>query len=250
MKSIGIIPARYASTRFPGKPLIDLAGKTMIQRVYERAAAAPTLDAVVVATDDQRIYDHVLSFGGQVKMTRPEHQTGTDRCAEVSQHFPDYDLVLNIQGDEPFLSYEQMELVLAPLRAGEAEIATLALAVGSLEELLNPNIVKLAIDQKNRALYFSRSVIPHLRNAPQEKWLDTAVFYRHIGLYGFVRDTLLQITQLPMGRLEQLEMLEQLRWLENGRSIAVRYTDRPIVGIDTPEDLEKALAYIRKQEGE
>jgi 3-deoxy-manno-octulosonate cytidylyltransferase (CMP-KDO synthetase) len=245
MKSIGIIPARYASTRFPGKPLIDLAGKTMIQRVYERAAAAPWLDAVVVATDDQRIFDHVQSFGGQVKMTRSDHQTGTDRCAEVSRQFPEYDLVLNIQGDEPFLSYEQIELVLAPLRAHEADIATLALAVGSLGDLLNPNIVKIAMDQNQRALYFSRSPIPYLRNAPQEQWLNTAIFYRHIGLYGFLRDTLLDVTQMPMGRLEQLEMLEQLRWLENGKSIAVRLTDRPIVGIDTPEDLEKALKFIQ-----
>lgn len=240
MKTLGIIPARYASTRFPGKPLADLNGKTLIQRVYERVVAAPALDAVIIATDDQRIYDHVLDFGGKAQMTSSDHQSGTDRCAEVARAFPEYEVVLNIQGDEPFLAYEQIDRVAKPLHSGRAEIATLAMPIIDSSDLFNPNAVKVVFDTQNLALYFSRSPIPYLRGLPEADWLAQACHFRHIGLYGYLRSTLLEIAPLPMADLEKLEALEQLRWLYHGKSIHVAITDRAIIGVDTPEDLEKA----------
>jgi 3-deoxy-manno-octulosonate cytidylyltransferase (CMP-KDO synthetase) len=193
-----------------------------------------------VATDDERIFQHVQNFGGKVQMTSAEHQSGTDRCAEVAQHFPDYEIVLNVQGDEPFLDYEQIEKVADPLRRGLAEIATLAMPISDAGDLFNPNVVKVVFTIQKLALYFSRSTIPHLRALPQEQWLEQGCHYRHIGLYGFLRSTLLEIAPLPLAPLEQLEALEQLRWLYHGKSIFVALTDTPIVGVDTPEDLEKA----------
>jgi 3-deoxy-manno-octulosonate cytidylyltransferase (CMP-KDO synthetase) len=246
MKTLGIIPARYASTRFPGKPLADLNGKSLIQRVYERVMAAPALDEVVVATDDQRIFDHVLDFGGKVIMTSEAHQSGTDRCAEVALSFPDCEVVLNIQGDEPFLDYEQIEKVANPLRRGLAQIATLAMPIHDETELFNPNVVKVVFNAQKLALYFSRSTIPYLRNLPQEEWLAQGVHYRHIGLYGYLRSSLLEIAPLPLAQLEKLEALEQLRWLYHGKSIYVELTDQAIVGVDTPEDLEKAKIFLQR----
>lgn len=244
MKTLGIIPARYASTRFPGKPLADLNGKTLIQRVYERVAASPALDEVVVATDDQRIYDHVLAFGGKAIMTSENHQSGTDRCAEVALSFPEFEVILNIQGDEPFLDYEQIEKVANPLRRGLAQIATLAMPIREKEDLVNPNVVKVVFNAQKLAMYFSRSTIPYLRNFHQEEWLAQAVHYRHIGLYGFLRPTLLEISAIPVSELEKLEALEQLRWLYHGKSIYVDITNQAIIGVDTPEDLEKAKANL------
>lgn len=247
MKTLGIIPARYASTRFPGKPLVDLNGKSLIQRVYERVMAAPALDEVVVATDDQRIFEHVLAFGGKVQMTQEDHQSGTDRCAEVAEAYPDYEVVLNVQGDEPFLDYEQIEKVANPLRRGLAQIATLAMPIQEEGDLFNPNVVKVVFNAQRLALYFSRSTIPHLRNYPQSEWLRQEVHYRHVGLYGFLRSTLLEIAPLPMAELEKQEALEQLRWLYHGKSIYVDITDQPIIGVDTPEDLERAKIFLQSR---
>ncbi|HOY19873.1 MAG TPA: 3-deoxy-manno-octulosonate cytidylyltransferase [Haliscomenobacter sp.] len=244
MKTLGIIPARYASTRFPGKPLADLNGKSLIQRVYERVAAAPALDDVMVATDDQRIYDHVLSFGGKVQMTSAEHQSGTDRCAEIARNFPDFEVVLNVQGDEPFLAYEQIERVANPLRRGLAQIATLAMPIADPEDLFNPNVVKVVFNAQKLAMYFSRSTIPHLRGLPEADWLAQGCHYRHIGLYGYLRSTLLEIAPLPLADLERFEALEQLRWLYHGKSVYVELTDQAIIGVDTPEDLEKARTFL------
>ncbi|AEE54141.1 3-deoxy-manno-octulosonate cytidylyltransferase [Haliscomenobacter hydrossis] len=244
MKTLGIIPARYASTRFPGKPLADLNGKSLIQRVYERVAAAPALDDVMVATDDQRIYDHVLSFGGKVQMTSAEHQSGTDRCAEISRNFPDFEVVLNVQGDEPFLAYEQIERVANPLRRGLAQIATLAMPIADAADLFNPNVVKVVFNAQKLAMYFSRSTIPHLRGLPEADWLAQGCHYRHIGLYGYLRSTLLEIAPLPLADLERFEALEQLRWLYHGKSVYVELTDQAIIGVDTPEDLEKARTFL------
>lgn len=245
MKTLGIIPARYASTRFPGKPLVDLNGKSLIQRVYERVRAAPVLDEVVIATDDQRIFDHVLGFGGKVQMTSEDHQSGTDRCAEIAQLFPDYQIVLNIQGDEPFLDYEQLEKVARPLIRGLAQIATLAMPIQEETDLFNPNVVKVVFNAQKLAMYFSRSTIPYLRNYPPAEWLAQAVHFRHIGLYGFLRSTLLEIAPLPMAELEKGEALEQLRWLYHGKSIYVELTNQAIIGVDTPEDLEKAKIFLQ-----
>lgn len=261
MKVLGIIPARYSSTRFPGKPLIDIKGKSMIQRVYEQAKKAESLAHVVVATDDERIFEHVKSFGGEVMMTSPEHQSGTDRCAEVatminlgvmtqaSEHAKSFafdakrerpfDAVVNIQGDEPFIDPKQINKVVEILRGGIFTIATLSKVLDNQEDILNPNIVKVVFAADGRALYFSRSPIPNLRNTPQNEWSKKGEIFKHIGLYGYKLQTLQEIATLAPSRLEQLESLEQLRWLENGYAIGVGQTDLETIGIDTPEDLLK-----------
>ena len=237
---LGVIPARFASTRFPGKPLTDIRGKSMIRRVYEQALLSEHLDKVVVATDDERIYEHVRMFGGEVLMTRPEHISGTDRCAEVAGHFPGAEFVINIQGDEPFIQPQQIDLLINTLlEQQEAGIATLAKKIEQPEALDNPNIVKAVISQSGEALYFSRFPIPFLRGVPPENRLEHHHFYKHIGLYGFRNDILRQITALSPTPLERAESLEQLRWLEHGYRIAVRITELETIGIDTPEDLAK-----------
>lgn len=243
-KALGIIPARFLSTRFPGKPLIDIGGKTMIQRVYEQALRSSLLDYVVVASDDSRILEHVEAFGGHAIRTRSEHVSGTDRCAEVASSFSEYQVVVNIQGDEPFLNPNQIDLVARPLLESQAEITTLAKQIQGHEALENPNIVKVVFDQHARALYFSRYPIPYLRNTNIDDALAQGVFHKHIGLYGFQRETLLKITQLPISRLEVLESLEQLRWLDHGYSIHILFTDIETIGIDTPEDLDRARALL------
>ncbi|HOY04385.1 MAG TPA: 3-deoxy-manno-octulosonate cytidylyltransferase [Saprospiraceae bacterium] len=237
---LGVIPARFASTRFPGKPLADIRGKSMIRRVYEQALLSRHLDKVVVATDDERIYDHVRMFGGEVLMTRPEHPSGTDRCAEVGGHFPEAEFVINIQGDEPFIQPQQIDLLIDTLLGRkQAGIATLVKKIEQTEALDNQNIVKAVISQSGEALYFSRFPIPFLRGVLPENRLEHHVFYKHIGLYGFRHDILRQITTLSPTPLERAESLEQLRWLEHGYRIAVRITELETIGIDTPEDLEK-----------
>ncbi len=243
-KALGIIPARFSSTRFPGKPLIDIEGKTMIQRVYEQALGATLLDHVVVASDDSRILKHVEAFGGHAMHTRSDHISGTDRCAEVASYFSDYQVVVNIQGDEPFLDPTQIDLVAQPLLVAQAQITTLAKQIHVHEALENPNIVKVVFDQFARALYFSRYPIPFLRNTSIDDALEQGVFYKHIGLYGFQRETLLEITQLPISRLEQLESLEQLRWLDYGYPIQIQFTDIETIGIDTPDDLVRARTLL------
>ncbi|MEM6318728.1 MAG: 3-deoxy-manno-octulosonate cytidylyltransferase [Bacteroidota bacterium] len=240
MKALGIIPARYASQRFPGKPLVKINGVSMIQRVVQQAQKATSLQRICVATDDERIFQHVQSFGGTVFMTQSDHLSGTDRCAEVANYFPDVETVINIQGDEPFIAPSQIDQLVQALSTDTTvNIVTLAKKIDNSADLFSPNIVKVVYSKQNLVHYFSRQPVPHVRGIPKENWLQRATFYKHIGLYGFRRNTLLEITQLPPSTLEKVESLEQLRWLENGHSIGVRETTLETIGIDTPEDLEK-----------
>lgn len=239
--TLAIIPARYASTRFPGKPLADMAGKTMIQRVYERVASATIIDALVVATDDQRILDHVLDFGGKAIMTRSDHPSGTDRVAEVAVGFPNAKIIVNVQGDEPFIDPEQIAAVVAPFADPTTEIATLARPITEERSLLSPNVVKVVRDENGRALYFSRHAIPFLRDVPVGQWILQGKHLQHLGLYAYRSEVLPKLTSLPKGELETLESLEQLRWLAAGYSIHVGLTDLPAIGIDTPGDLKEAI---------
>jgi 3-deoxy-manno-octulosonate cytidylyltransferase (CMP-KDO synthetase) len=243
MKFIGIIPARYASTRFPGKPLVDMGGKPMIQRVYERVIKA--VDNVYVATDDSRIEKAVRKFGGNVVMTSDRHRSGTDRCYEAyGKVGKGFDVVINIQGDEPFIQPEQIELLKSCFSNGETLIATLVKPFdkdGDFEKtLFNPNSPKVVVNNRKEAMYFSRSVIPYIRGVEYTEWLKNQTFYKHIGLYAYQADVLKEITSLSQTALEKAENLEQLRWLENGYKIKVAVTDMETIGIDTPEDLEKA----------
>ena len=241
MKSLGIIPARYASTRFPAKPLVDIAGKTIIQRVYEQAKKCE-LDHVVVATDDERIESVVKSFGGEVVMTAISHQSGTDRCAEVAMALPEFDVVINIQGDEPFIDPEQIALVKSCFSSPDTKLATLIKKINRDDELFNPNIPKVVINSLEQAIYFSRHPIPYIRSAQgQDDWLGAHQFYKHIGIYGYTRNTLLEITKLKPSTLELAESLEQLRWLENGYQIQTKLTGLETIAIDTPEDLQKII---------
>jgi 3-deoxy-manno-octulosonate cytidylyltransferase (CMP-KDO synthetase) len=245
MQVLAVIPARYGSTRFPGKPLVKLGGKTIIQRVWERARAMDCLGQVVVATDDQRIYEHAQDLGAQVQMTAETHRSGTDRIAEVAQHWPDCATVINIQGDEPFVRDDQVEALVRVMQRTDAEIATLARQLAQKEDLFNPNVVKVVFNRRNEAMYFSRSTIPYIRDLDKKEWFAEQCFYQHLGMYAFRRDVLLEVTALLPSRYEQLESLEQLRWLEYGKRIQVALTDQPGIGIDTPADLERAEAYLR-----
>lgn len=237
MPVLGLIPARYASTRFPGKPLVDIAGKSMIQRVFEQAKKCMQLDDVVVATDDERILNHVLEFGGNAVMTSTEHQSGTDRCAEVSLQYPDYDVIINIQGDEPFIDPEQIGKVISCFDSPDTQLATLVKKIGSEQELFNPNSPKVIINKNSEAIYFSRLPLPYIRGQEQENWLQHFTFFKHIGIYGYRADILHQATKLPVSSLEKAESLEQLRWIENGYKIKVAETDLETYAIDTPEDI-------------
>lgn len=245
MRIIGIIPARYASTRFPGKPLVDLGGKPMIQRVYEQASKCKALKEVWVATDDQHIFDAVFDFGGRVVMTNANHKNGTERCFEASQRIPKKaDYVINIQGDEPFINPLQID-ALAQLLDGKTELGTLIKAIEDPTLLDNPNVMKVVFNQSMEALYFSRSCIPHLRGEEKENWLQKHRFFKHIGIYAYRHDVLERIVSLPESKLEKAESLEQLRWLENGFTIKLAETDIETFGIDVPEDLEKAQHYLK-----
>lgn len=242
---LAVIPARYASTRFPGKPLADIGGITMIQRVYEQVLRSKRIQKAVVATDDERIFDHVRAFGGEVRMTGAHHPSGTDRCAEVAQQFPEAQYVLNVQGDEPFVQPEQIDLLADTLTGNSGfSIATLAKKIEQTETLFHPNVVKVVFSEKNGAIYFSRQPIPFVRGAPTDQWLLQHVFYKHIGLYGFHTAVLQDIARLSPTPLERAESLEQLRWLENGLRIAVGVTELETVGIDAPEDMEKIRGFI------
>lgn len=243
MKTLGIIPARYASTRFPGKPLTTIGGKSMLQRVYEQAQLATLLTDTIIATDDPRIFDHAYNFKANVIMTDPKHPSGTDRCAEVVRLLADYELVINIQGDEPFIEPASIDLVVELLQNG-APIATLAKQIETAAELTDPNVVKVTFDENRKALNFSRQAIPTLEGIPQNQWLKKGVFYKHVGLYGFQRNTLLEITQLPQGEREKTESLEQLRWLDAGYPIFVNFTQAKSVSIDTPADLVKVRGLV------
>jgi 3-deoxy-manno-octulosonate cytidylyltransferase (CMP-KDO synthetase) len=241
MKILGIIPARYASTRFPAKPLADIAGKSMIRRVYEQAKKSSSLARVIVATDNAEIYDHVKEFHGEVCMTKESHVSGTDRCFEaLQQQQVNYDYVINIQGDEPFIQPAQIDLLASRLN-GMTEIATLCKAIDQSQQLFNSNVVKIVMSKSGDALYFSRSTIPHIRNTPENDWMKKHKFFKHIGMYAYRSDILEQLTKIPVSTLESAESLEQLRWLENGFKISVAETTTETIGIDTPEDLQHAL---------
>lgn len=240
MKTLGIIPARLASTRFPEKALVKIGGKTMVQRVYEQAIQAQALERVVVATDHEKIFNHVQDFGGEACMTSSEHPSGTDRCREaLSKQKWSYDYVVNIQGDEPFIKPEQIN-ELAALLDGKVHLATLVGRVKDPELLFNPNIMKVVFNHKYEAIYFSRECIPHMRGIKRDEWFTHHTFYKHVCMYAYRTDILEEITELPPSTLEQAESLEQLRWLENGYKIKVGITDHESISIDTPEDLERA----------
>lgn len=246
MKVVAIIPARYASTRFPAKPLALLAGKPIIQHVYERVSSV--IDHTFVATDDERISAVVESFGGRAIMTSSSHRSGTDRCYEAYQKCGyECDVVVNVQGDEPFIHASQLTSLLQCFDEPTTDIATLVKPFSPdtpIQALHNPNSPKVVVSSNQQALYFSRSVIPYLRGIPEEEWLQRHTFYKHIGLYAYRSTVLEQITQMPAGILEQAESLEQLRWLEAGLKIRVGYTEIETIGIDTPEDLTHAEQYI------
>jgi 3-deoxy-manno-octulosonate cytidylyltransferase (CMP-KDO synthetase) len=245
MNVLIVIPARFASTRFPGKPLAMIGGKSMIQRVYKQALKTSLTEHIYVATDDDRIYNHVQEFGGKVCMTSPSHQSGTDRCAEVlAQLDIPFDLVVNIQGDEPFILPQQIDDLVKLFQQSQVEIGTLCKHIIFADELYNPSCVKVVKASDNKALYFSRHPIPFQRMVNSEEWLGQHKYYKHLGIYAYQPEILKAITKLEVSSLERAESLEQLRWLENGYSIYVSETDFQSVAIDTPDDLELAEQYL------
>lgn len=244
MNILGIIPARYASTRFPGKPLADIGGKSMIRRVYEQSKKAECLSDVYVATDDHRIFEHVSRFGGKAVMTSAEHGSGTERCREALQifgklHSAMVDAVINIQGDEPFISPLQIELVGQMLADPRTDIATLVKKIEKADEIWDPNVVKVVLNRYREALYFSRSPIPFLRGKEKHDWPRWHTFYKHIGIYGYKSDILERLPELDATAPEQAESLEQLRWLGWGLKIRTAETEIESISIDTPSDLSK-----------
>jgi 3-deoxy-manno-octulosonate cytidylyltransferase (CMP-KDO synthetase) len=243
---IGIIPARYASTRLPGKPLADILGKSMLQRVYEQSSKSKFLKRVVVATDDERIFDHVKSFGGEVIMTAENHPSGTDRCWDAAQQIDEaFEYVINVQGDEPFINPEQIDELAAVLQDGNIELATQMVAVNSYDLLVDKGEVKIVLNKNNEAMYFSRSIIPFIKNVDEKDWLQQHTYYRHVGMYAYRKDILESITKLPVSSLEKAESLEQLRWIENGFKIKCVVTQYDSHCVDTPQDLEKAIQMLR-----
>lgn len=244
MKFVAIIPARYASTRFPGKPLAMLGGKPVIQRVYEQVSSV--VSEVYVATDDERIRQCVEQFGGHAVMTRSDHKSGTDRIEEAAEKTgTTADVIINVQGDEPFIQPSQIKTLMQLFDNADTQIGTLGKPFDSMEAVLNPNSPKIVTDRQGFALYFSRSAIPFVRGTQQAEWLTRFPYLKHLGIYAYRRDVLRQVTLLPQSPLEQAESLEQLRWLENGYRIRVGLTDTETVGIDTPEDLQRAEAFLK-----
>lgn len=242
MKILGIIPARYASTRFPAKPLVSIYGKTMIERVYSQAKKSPLLTKLIVATDDKRIFDEVVSFGGEVMMTSEKHKNGTERCAEVlANQNEDFDIVINIQGDEPFFEAEAIDLISECFQNKNTDIATLVKQIENIEDLENPTVVKAVISKKNKALYFSRHAIPFYRSADNLNKLEKHTYYKHIGIYAYRPNILIEIVKLEESALEKTESLEQLRWLENGYNIFTNTSTHDSNSVDTPEDLDALL---------
>ena len=245
MKFIAVIPARYASTRFPGKPLAVLGGKTVIQRVYEQAVSV--LPEAYVATDDERIFQAVEAIGGRAVMTRTDHKSGTDRIEEaVEKIATDADVIINIQGDEPFIQPSQIETLMQLFDDPATQIGTLGKRFETIDAVRNPNSPKIVTDRRGFALYFSRSVIPYIRGIEADEWLIHYPFLKHLGIYAYRREVLAEVTRLPQSALEKAESLEQLRWLENGYRIRVGLTDVETVGIDTPEDLARAEAFLNR----
>ena len=248
MKFTGIIPARYASSRFPGKPLALLGGKPVIQRVYEQVSAV--LDDAYVATDDERIFQTVEGFGGKAVMTRTDHKSGTDRIEEAVEKLGcQADVIVNVQGDEPFIQRSQIESVCRCFDDPDTQIATLGKPFESVEAMKNPNSPKIVLDNRQCAMYFSRSVIPFIRGVEEGEWVLHYPFLKHLGLYAYRREVLAELTRLPQSSLEKAESLEQLRWLQNGYRIKVGLTDVETVGIDTPQDLERAEAFLKANAG-
>ena len=246
MTFTAIIPARYASTRFPGKPLAVLGGKTVIQRVYEQVKSV--LSDVYVATDDERIFSCVESFGGKAVMTRKDHQSGTDRIQEaVEKTATQADVIINVQGDEPFIQPSQIQTLMQLFDNPSTQIGTLGKLFESIEAVENPNSPKIVTDMKGFALYFSRSVIPYIRGKERQNWFSEYPFLKHLGVYAYRREVLSEVTKLPQSSLEKAESLEQLRWLQNGYRIRVGMTDVETVGIDTPEDLQRAEEFLKNK---
>ncbi len=242
---MAIIPARYASTRFPGKPLAVLGGKTVIQRVYEQVSSV--LDEVYVATDDQRIYDCVTGFGGRAVMTRADHKSGTDRIEEAVEKIrSSADVIINVQGDEPFIQPSQINILMSLFDDPDTQIGTLGKHFESIEAVENPNSPKIVTDNHGFALYFSRSIVPYIRGKERTDWFGEYPFMKHLGIYAYRREVLREVTQLPQSSLEKAESLEQLRWLQNGYRIRVGLTDVETVGIDTPEDLQRAEEFLNQ----
>ena len=240
MHILGIIPARYGSTRLPGKPLIKVRGKTIIQRVYERVKMAKLLNEVVVATDDVRIYNHVKKFGGKAEMTRIDHPSGTYRCAEVARRYAAYDVIVNVQGDEPLINPLQVDQLSEFISSNvqTCPIATLIKKIDRQEDLEDPSVAKVVHGHDGRVLYFSRATIPFVRNHPQAQWLEHHTYYKHIGLYAYTRDTLMALSELERSKVEQAELLEQVNWLYHGFPVFARETDIESIGVDTPDDLD------------
>ncbi len=245
MKVLGIIPSRYASSRFPGKPLIDLMGKSMIQRVYDQAKKCSAFSEVVVATDDQRIFDHVTAFGGVAAMTDENHASGTERCGEVLKAYPNYDIVVNIQGDEPLIRPEQLADLIRLFEDTTVEIGTLVKKMNKEAAIRNPNRIKVVLDKDKNGIYFSRSPIPHIANTPHPDWLKKTSFYKHIGIYAWRTETLKALLKLPASDLDKLESLEQLRWIYNGYKIRTIETTVETPNIDVPEDVQSVLNLLR-----
>jgi 3-deoxy-manno-octulosonate cytidylyltransferase (CMP-KDO synthetase) len=246
LKFAGIIPARYASSRFPGKPLAMINGKPMIQLVYEQSVKS--IDTVYVATDDKRIFDAVMNFGGRAVMTSTEHQSGTDRCAEAAGKISrkiDIDVIINIQGDEPFIRPEQIDILKSCFNDKNVEIATLVRKTLRGENIFNQNQPKVVIDYLGNAIYFSRAAIPFIRNLGESLWSENYTFFKHLGLYAYTVPALKKITKLPVSHLEKTEALEQNRWIENGFKIRTAVTEWESIGIDTPADLERAMLYFK-----
>ncbi len=245
MNILAIIPARYASTRFPGKPLADIGGKSMIQRVAERVQLCKVISEVLVATDDERIYTHVTSLGVRCIMTSPHHPSGTDRCLEAYQlSGMQADAIINVQGDEPFVDISQLETLAALISQPNVSIATLVKKITDTSTLFDPSKVKVVMNAQKQALYFSRQAIPFLRNAESQAWIEHHTYYKHLGLYAYKTETLSAICALQPSLLEMAESLEQLRWLENGYSIDVGLTEIETPSVDTPEDLERLRDFI------
>lgn len=244
LSTLGVIPARYASSRFPGKPLVMIDGKSMIMRVYEQTLKTSVLDRVIVSTDDERIFNHVKDCGGEVMMTSESHVSGTSRIGEVVENLSfmgkcPYDVIVNIQGDEPFIDPSQIDLAVLLFNNPEVVIGTLIRKIENTDDLFNPNVVKVVTDIQGKALYFSRSPIPYFRGIPQDAWCDHQDYYRHIGLYAYRSAVLKEILNLTASPPEEAESLEQLRWLYHGFSIHTAITDIETIGIDVPEDLLK-----------
>ncbi len=250
-KAVAIIPARFGSTRLDGKPLVDILGKTMIQRVYEQTIQA--IDSVFVATDDDRIKLAVAEFGGNVIMTSSEHQNGTTRCLEAYERIVEltgesYDIIVNVQGDEPMLHPQQLKDLVSCFDQPNTELATLVLPVSSQEDLFNESEVFAVFNRHKQALYFSRAVIPHIRGVHKTRWMEFNTFYKHIGLYGYTYKALREFASLPMSNLEKMESLEQNRWIEGGNTIQVEITDHESIPVDTIDDLEKVRSLLRSRE--